>query len=202
MNIITQPQGQFGANCYMVSSEDAALLIDVFTVTDKVREFIKDNAGKEMLILATHRHFDHVAGIYDARILSGAAVGVGKLDACGLESREESLSSMFAVEQTEFTPEYLFEDGDVINIGDMAVRVIHTPGHTEGSVCYLISNVIFSGDTLFKQSVGRTDLPTGSRVAQKASLNKLFSLSDDYTIYPGHDSPTTLSYERSFNPYI
>lgn len=202
MNIITQPQGQFGANCYMVSSEDAALLIDVFTVTDKVREFIKDNAGKEMLILATHRHFDHVAGIYDARILSGAAVGVGKLDACGLESREESLSSMFAVEQTEFTPEYLFEDGDVINIGDMAVRVIHTPGHTEGSVCYLISNVIFSGDTLFKQSVGRTDLPTGSRVAQKASLNKLFSLSDDYTIYPGHDSPTTLSYERSYNPYI
>ncbi len=202
MNIITQPQGQFGANCYMVSSEDAALLIDVFTVTDKVREFIKDNAGKEMLILATHRHFDHVAGIYDARILSGAAVGVGKLDACGLESREESLSSMFAVEQTEFTPEYLFEDGDVINIGDMAVRVIHTPGHTEGSVCYLISNVIFSGDTLFKQSVGRTDLPTGSREAQKASLNKLFSLSDDYTIYPGHDAPTTLSYERSYNPYI
>ena len=202
MNIITESQGQFGANCYMVSTAEAALLIDVFALTEKVREFIKDNEGKQMLILATHRHFDHVAGIYDAHLLSGAAVGIGALDACGLESREDSLSTMFAVEQTEFTPHYLFSDGDVINIGDIAVRVIHTPGHTEGSVCYLVANVIFSGDTLFKQSVGRTDLPTGNRQAQKESLNKLFALPDDYTVYPGHDAPTTLFYERSYNPYI
>ncbi len=202
MNIITESQGQLGANCYMVSTDDAALLIDVFTVTDTVRKFIKDNAGKQMLILATHRHFDHVAGIYDARLLSGAAVAIGRQDRAGLESREESLSSMFSLPQTEFSPDYLLEDGDVINLGSMAIRVMHTPGHTVGSVCYLLENVIFSGDTLFKQSVGRTDLPTGSREEQLRSLGKLFSLNGDYTVYPGHDAPTTLSYERSYNPYI
>lgn len=202
MNIITESQGQLGANCYMVSTNDAALLIDVFALTDAVRKFIKDNAGKQMLILATHRHFDHVAGIYDARLLSGAAVAIGRQDRAGLESREESLSSMFSLPQTEFSPDYLLEDGDVINLGSMAIRVMHTPGHTVGSVCYLLENVIFSGDTLFKQSVGRTDLPTGSREEQLRSLGKLFSLNGDYTVYPGHDAPTTLSYERSYNPYI
>ncbi len=202
MNIITESQGQLGANCYMVSTDDAALLIDVFALTDTVRKFIKDNAGKQMLILATHRHFDHVAGIYDARLLSGAAVAIGRQDRAGLESREESLSSMFSLPQTEFSPDYLLEDGDVINLGSMAIRVMHTPGHTVGSVCYLLENVIFSGDTLFKQSVGRTDLPTGSREEQLRSLGKLFSLNGDYTVYPGHDAPTTLSYERSYNPYI
>ncbi len=202
MNIITESQGQLGANCYMVSTDDAALLIDVFALTDTVRKFIKDNAGKQMLILATHRHFDHVAGIYDARLLSGAAVAIGRQDRAGLESREESLSSTFSLPQTEFSPDYLLEDGDVINLGSMAIRVMHTPGHTVGSVCYLLENVIFSGDTLFKQSVGRTDLPTGSREEQLRSLEKLFSLNGDYTVYPGHDAPTTLSYERSYNPYI
>ena len=202
MNIITEPQGNFGAKCYMVSDTDAAVLIDVFKVTDKVRKFIKDNAGKQMLILATHRHFDHVTGIYDARVLSGAAVGIGALDACGLESSEDSLSARFALNQTEFTPDYLLNDGDVINIGSLSIRVIHTPGHTEGSVCFAVANVIFSGDTLFRQSVGRTDLPTGDREAQKESLKKLFALTEDYTVYPGHAEPTTLSYERSYNPYI
>ena len=201
MNILTEAQGAFGANCYMVSTNEAALLIDVFELTQTVRNFINDNSGKQMIILATHRHFDHVAGIYDARDLSGAKVAVHFLDACGLESTKDSMADMFSVPQKTFKPDVLLNDGDVINVGDIAVKVLHTPGHTAGSCCFIIENVIFSGDTLFRQSVGRVDFPTGSELELKNSLQKLFSLNDDYTVYPGHYEPTTIFYEKKYNPY-
>ncbi len=201
MDILTQAQGAFGANCYMVSTNEAALLIDVFELTQVVRDFINANREKQMMILTTHRHFDHVAGIYDARALSGAKVAVHQLDACGLENTKDSLADMFSVSQNTFKPDVLINDGDVINIGDIAVKVIHTPGHTEGSVCFIIENVIFSGDTLFRQSVGRVDFPAGSESELRNSLKKLFALNEDYTVYPGHYEPTTIFYEKKYNPY-
>lgn len=201
MNIKTEQQGKYGANCYMVSTDNAALLIDVFTVSDAVRAFIEESRTKQMLILATHRHFDHIAGMYEARALSGAEIAVHEFDACGFESTADSLGDMFGITHTLFTADKLLHDGDVLHVGDITVKVVHTPGHTVGSVCFIVENAIFSGDTLFRLGTGKAEFPTGNATQLKNSLKKLFEIDGDYTVYPGHDSPTTLYYEKSYNPY-
>ena len=170
-------------------------------MTEALEKFIKDSAGKQMLILATHRHFDHVAAVREAQIKSGAAVAIHPLDACGLESSVDSLGIEFGVSYEPTVPDILLQDEQVLSVGDIAVRVIHTPGHTVGSCTFLIENAIFSGDTLFFQSVGRTDFPTGDTGTLMKSLTRLFALDGDYTVYPGHEQPTTLYYEKNYNPF-
>ena len=201
MNIITERQGPLGGNCYMLSSQTGAIIIDPSAVTETLENFIRENAGKQMLILATHRHFDHVSAVAATRTLSGAAVAIHPDDACGLESSVDSMGIDFGIYHEPVTPDILLSDGQVLTVGDITVRVIHTPGHTIGSCSFLIENALFSGDTLFCQSVGRTDFPTGDTGALMQSLGRLFALDCDYTVYPGHEQPTTLYYEKSYNPF-
>lgn len=201
MNIKSEVQGAFGANCYMVSTEKAALLIDASEFSDEVRTFLEENRKKEILILATHRHVDHVAGLFEARRYSAADVAIHREDACGLSDTDQSLATTFGIWQNPFTADRLLEDGDVLKVGDLTVSVLHTPGHTDGSVCFIVENMLFSGDTLFYLSIGRTDFPTGSIDKMQKSLRKLFSLDRDYMVYPGHGEITTLYYEKKYNPY-
>lgn len=190
-----------GANCYMLSTDTAAVLIDVGEFTENVHRFLNDNKDKKILLLATHRHFDHVAGIAAAKEQSGAKVAVHALDECGLKSSADSLGAHFDIIHPPVEADLLFSDGDCLIVGDIEIKVIHTPGHTEGSCCFLIDDMLFSGDTLFHLSVGRTDFPTGNTETLLRSLGKLFSLERDYTVYPGHERQTKLYYEKQNNPY-
>ena len=156
---------------------------------------------KEIFILATHRHCDHVAGIADVRDLCGGKVVVSASDECGLKSTAQSLGDLLGIKHRTCSADILVNDGDTVQMGDFTVGVLLTPGHTCGSVCYLLDDVIFSGDTLFCESIGRTDFPTGSPSEMQASLLRLFSLEEDYTVYPGHGEATSLGYEEQNNPY-
>lgn len=201
MKIITEQQGNFGANCYMVSTDRAAVIIDPSVLTPKLEEFINESEGKQSIILATHRHFDHVAAVAEVKRLTGADIAVHTLDECGLLSSADSLGANFGISHTPVKADLLLEDEQVLSVGDLSIRVLHTPGHTAGSCCFVVENVIFSGDTLFRQSVGRTDFPTGDPNALMSSLTRLFALDGDYTVYPGHEQPTVLCYEKNYNPY-
>ena len=202
MKIKTEVTGEFGSNCYMLSTERAAVVIDIGEFTVGVKQFLIDNKDKELMILATHRHFDHVAGISKAKLFSGARVGIHKLDECGLLSAADSLGANFDLVHTPLEADFTFEDGDEITVGDITLRVMHTPGHTEGSVCLIADDVIFSGDTLFYRSVGRTDFPTGNLDMLTRSLKRLYALPRDYRVLPGHDRETRLSDEKANNFYI
>lgn len=201
MNLFVEQTGSFGSNCYMLSTSTAAVVIDIGEFTTPVRQFLEENRGKETLLLATHRHFDHVAGMKEAKDFCGAKTAVHVLDECGFQSAADSMGANFDIVHPSFSADVLLSDGDMLTVGDIEIGVMHTPGHTEGSVCFVIDDMIFSGDTLFFLSVGRTDFPTGNTAVLLKSLEKLFSLPRDYKVFPGHERPTTLFYERENNPY-
>ncbi len=200
MKIFVEPQGMMGANCYMLSSDRTAVIIDPSAITKALQGFLSDNRSKELYIVATHRHCDHIAAICDIKEQYGGSVAVSEKDACGLLSTTDSLGSYFGITHRAVTPDIFLRDGEII-LGDISFTVLETPGHTEGSVCLICENALFSGDTLFYMSIGRTDFPGGSLADMQRSLKRLFSLSRDYTVYPGHGEATSLYFEQLNNPY-
>lgn len=155
-------------------------------------------------ILLTHAHFDHIGGVEEVRRLTGCKVycGVEEQDLC--ENATLNVSREFG-ENCEITPDLYLNDGDIIEIAGIYGKVIFTPGHTKGSVCYYFGDagVLFSGDTLFEQGIGRTDLPTGSMSDLVRSIqDKLFVLPDGTTVFPGHMGTTTIGTEKHYNPFL
>jgi glyoxylase-like metal-dependent hydrolase (beta-lactamase superfamily II) len=191
-----------GANCYLVKTESAAIVIDPFEADGRVITFFKENGEKDKYILLTHCHFDHILGAKELREFFGGKIIIGKLDETGLANPDISLSNWVGLKQEPFSADITVADGDLLDLGGTEFKVLHTPGHTVGSVCYMAEDVIFSGDTLFAGSVGRTDFPTGNFATLNASLKKLKDLGKDYTLYPGHGEPTTLFREIKTNPYM
>ncbi|MBQ8550204.1 MAG: MBL fold metallo-hydrolase [Clostridia bacterium] len=200
MKISVQAQGVMGANCYMIESENTALIIDPSAHTPMLKSFIEGAKGKEIFIIATHRHCDHVAAIAELKEEYSIPVAVSEADACGLQSTADSLGDYFGIRHKAVSPDILLTAGQT-TLGDLPVTVIFTPGHTEGSICLLIDNILISGDTLFCLSIGRTDFPTGSMTAMQQSLARLFCLPDDCVVYPGHGEATTIGFEKQNNPY-
>lgn len=193
----------FSENCYAAITDDGIFLVDPGEYTGKLRQFVLENADKIQYILLTHRHVDHISGT--AMVLkecSKAKVVIHELDARGLTDTTFSLATLFGVSQEIVEPDVLVTEGSVIKMGNTSITVLHTPGHTAGSVCYCVGDNIFCGDTIFKGSCGRTDLPSGNSSELLSSLQRLKNLLCDATLYPGHDDVTTLSHERSFNPYL
>ena len=127
---------------------------------------------------------------------------IGEADEIGLYNPEYSLSGMVGLAQEPFYADILFKDNDVFEVGDTKIKVLHIPGHTAGSVCYIIDNYMFTGDTLFQGTVGRTDLPTSDFATMKKSLDRLKNLEGDYKIFAGHGLATTLDRERKMNPFM
>lgn len=157
-------------------------------------------------ILLTHRHSDHLLAAAPLKAATGARIAIGRLDAEGLLSPSASLfyevsSFMFDRQQT-VNADVLLDDGDAVQIGDVSLKVMNTPGHTAGGVCFIGDGVIFTGDTLFAGSVGRTDFETGSASQLAQSLCALAALGGDYTVCPGHGGITSLQEERTANVYI
>ena len=202
MIIETLTVGSFQVNNYLVISDNnEAVLIDAggdFDATVKVAE--KYNA-KIKYILNTHAHLDHIAGDYDIKTRLGAKILLNKQDEFLFDCFEDHLK-MFGMPyyKTPTVDEYI-TDGQEIKLGNLNFKVISTPGHSPGSVCYLIEDILFSGDTLFADTVGRTDLPGGSYEELKDSiLGKLFILDDNIRVLPGHGPATTIGHEKSENP--
>lgn len=202
INVKVVTVGVLAENCYIVYNEgsDKAVLIDPGDNYEKLSRVLDENKLKPVAVLLTHAHFDHcnVASKFQA---DGCKVYV-HIDDEQLIRTEMNMASGMGFRFNKFTPDVLVCDGYEIDEAGITFKVMHTPGHTGGSVCYITDNIIFSGDTLFYLDVGRCDLPTGNHKLLAKSLERIAALSGDYIIYPGHGETTTLDYERKNNPYV
>ena len=198
--------GELGTNCYIYCDDATGrcAIIDPGDFDDYLQSAIeKSGSDKFDLILLTHCHFDHAAGVKKVKKLTGAKIAIFTSDAPGLRDCFVNLSAPFTGKGEAYPkPDVEFADRETFHVGETEFTVMHTPGHTVGSCCYIADGVIFSGDTLFRMSAGRTDFPGGSASELRRSLRRLSDLEGDYEVYPGHDEPTTLAYERKFNLYM
>lgn len=169
---------------------------------DKIDCFLQENNIKEIAVLVTHAHFDHILALAKLKEKYGATVFVGEKDAVALNTADNLAESMGLPALSEVQPDILLHDEEIVEIMGKRVSVLHTPGHTKGSVCYIIDDILFSGDTLFRDGYGRTDFIGGSYTEMIASINKLYSLQNDYKVCPGHGEATTLFRERAVNPIL
>lgn len=192
----------FSANCYALIEGGEIALIDVGTATAEVIDFVKKNSNNIKYILLTHDHFDHIGGVEEVLKYCNAKVCIHKNDASGLVDSNFSLCNMAGVKQPNVAPDITFVGGEELLLGEKKIKVIYTPGHTDGCVCYLIEDVLFSGDTLFFESVGRTDFITGNSIQLQNSLKKIIALKGVAKVYTGHGEPTTLEHERKHNFFI
>lgn len=197
--------GPVSANTYIVTDDATGetAVIDAGACTDELLDKLKDKSVR--YILLTHGHYDHILGVPALKAHTGAEVLIHKADADCFWDTEKSLASFdHSFSQTPMKADRLLSDGDEIHLGDTVLSVLHTPGHTKGGVCYIDyqDRLIFSGDTLFCLTAGRTDFPGGSFEELMASLITLRNLPGDYIVYPGHNRATTLEHERVRNRYM
>lgn len=208
LNVQTIPVGMLMTNCYVITDKSSGLsaVIDPGEFTPALNDIL-ENLGYDTLryIILTHGHYDHISGVNDILVKTDGRTEVA---VCAdeiplLSDNYMNLSSMFTKSGIEpIKADIALKEGDVITLGDSNLQVMKTPGHTKGSVCLIGEGVIFSGDTLFRCSMGRTDFPTGNGKQLLESLKKLSALKGDYKIYPGHNDSTTLSFEQKNNPYM
>ena len=193
MRLTTLTVGSIGTNCYMLYHEEskAAVIIDPGDDATLVAARLDALGLRPLAILLTHAHFDHGGDV--GRLLAKHAVPVY------CHPADRALPS-WLTHGLEWSDE--LSEGQTLDFEGLRFTVLHTPGHTPGSVCLLCGNMLFAGDTLFAGSCGRTDLPGGSWKDMAASLRRLASLEGNYTVYPGHGEPTTLAEEREGNPYM
>ncbi len=190
------------ANCFMIVTDSAAICIDPGAYDERVLDFLNKNADKERLILLTHCHFDHVGGAERLRSETGVKIAIGELDAPALLDGQINLSVYFRSGLSPFCADVKLGDCEEIKVGDLKIKTYHTPGHTEGGVCFLINGCLFTGDTFFCGTIGRTDFPGGDEKTLRASLKRILEeLPDDTAVYPGHMEFTTIEREKVFNPY-
>lgn len=193
------PVGILRTNSYLISYNDRGIIVDPGGISDKLDENIKKLNGIDYIIL-THGHFDHILEVKRYQNLTGAKIVIGKDEKDFPMDNSLNLCSEFYKKGiNNFSADILLKDGDILNFNDKEIKVILTPGHTIGSVCYCLDNNMFSGDTLFRGKVGRTDLATGNENDMLNSLKKLYDLETDYSVYPGHGLTTSLYREKSLN---
>ncbi len=189
-------------NCYFLETEMAAIVIDPGYKRESITEFLRTNEGKERLILLTHGHFDHIGGAEYLRNETGVPIGIGAFDEPALRDNELNCAVNFKREINPFNADFKYNDGDLITVGDITLRVILTSGHTVGGVCYLGEGCIFTGDTLFKESIGRDDFPGGDFASLEDSVKRLYILPDETVIYAGHGESSTIGNEKKNNPFV
>ena len=204
MQIIRLPVGMLQANCYLVAEAGGdAVVIDPGAEAERIIEAVRSRDLKVKHILLTQVHFDHMQAAADVAAATGADILAPEGDWPALTDPQLSLCHMMPGGGSQtLSAAGKLRDGEVVEAGKLRLTVLHTPGHTPGSCCFLCGDVLFTGDTLFRGSVGRTDFPGGSYDALKRSLDRLAALPGDYTLLPGHDDATTLAEERAGNPYM
>lgn len=194
--------GELGNNCYLITDQASGLsaLVDCTDDSKDMRDFI--GSAKLEYILLTHGHFDHIGGVAAISRDYGAKVVISAQDASMLSSGKASLSAFFGIKQDKITPDLTVSEGSSLMLGETQIKVLATPGHTKGGVCYLLNDCIFTGDTLFFCSCGRTDFPGGSSKEIMQSLKRLAMLEDSLKVYPGHDRTSTIAFEKANNPFM
>lgn len=190
--------GPIGTNCYLLEDEKAhvAAVIDPGDEAGRILQVIKDDGVDVKYILLTHGHYDHTTAVPELhQALPQAEIYIHKADANGAGSRLFPLAGQ--IPDLKF-----YDEGDALTLGELTIQVLHTPGHSKGSVTLKVGDVLFCGDTLFAGSCGRTDLAGGSYDEIMVSLKKLGELPGDYHVCPGHDVTSTLERERRSNPFL
>ena len=191
-------------NCYIVYDDSLeGIVIDPGSDGEEIFDKIKKLGIRIKYILLTHCHYDHIEGLGILRKLTGAEVVASFECNLGIQSASINLSMLFSDQISEEPADLIINDSDIIKAGNMEIKVITTPGHTKGGVCFLIDNELFSGDTLFLRSVGRTDFPGGSSATLIKSIKeKLYTLDDDTIVHPGHGNDTKIDYEKRYNMFV
>jgi len=200
--------GHFSVFSYVIGDQDAgeALLIDPADDTDRLLRFCEIHGLGVRYILNTHAHVDHTSGNAEMVLKTNARILVHEAESYALAHQQPERLAIFRA--TPSPPaDIVLKDGDIIGVGDIELRVIHTPGHSPGSISIALDDMVFTGDTLFVGAVGRTDLPGGSWEMLATSIrNRLFTLSDDTVVLPGHNYGTiptsTIRHEKLSNPYV
>lgn len=194
--------GLLGVNTYFLVNDikKECIIIDGGENYDKVKDYLKEIKATPVALLLTHAHYDHS---HNAKRIQRDGV---KVYASEKESRKlelgQTLCEHFGKASETFSPNYEFKDGETLKISGIEIKVIFTPGHTDGSVIFVVEDMIFSGDTLFCESVGRTDFPTGNTSDLIKSIKYIYKNFDGYKVYPGHGEFTTVEHEKKFNPYV
>jgi glyoxylase-like metal-dependent hydrolase (beta-lactamase superfamily II) len=206
MNIATITGGAFATNCYLVWPEpsSSALLVDCAGEADDILDRARSAGLTISLIATTHGHIDHVEALAELKQRTGAKVAVHELDAAMLADPMVSGAALFGLSQQGVTADVLLHEGEAVEVPGSGVMltVLHTPGHTPGSICLLGDGVLFSGDCLFAGGIGRVDLPGGDEQAMLGSLARLAELDPGLAVYPGHGASTTIQKEREHNPWL
>lgn len=197
--------GPLDNNVYLVVDDATgkAAIIDPGIESESILESIGEQQWELVYVINTHGHFDHIYADAYYQAETGAALLIHEADVPALSAQIRQAEWFGVMAPTIPTPDQLLSDGDQIAIGETVFTVLHTPGHSPGGICLYSGGVLFSGDTLFAGSVGRTDMPGGDYEALMRSIrNKLLPLPDATAVYPGHGSGTTIGVERARNPFL
>ena len=198
MKVSVMQVGPIGTNCYFLQDEESGLMaiIDPGDDWERILHQVKKAEGEVKYILLTHGHYDHTTAVPDlVKALPGVQVYIHQADANGAGSQLFPRAA-----QVKDLNNY--DEGDTLSLGSLTIEVLHTPGHSKGSVTLKVGDVLFTGDTLFCGSCGRTDLRGGSYEEIMASLKRLGELEGDFHVCPGHDRTSTLERERKYNPFL
>jgi len=197
--------GPLMSNCYIIACKQTreAAVIDPGDEADNILIAISEFKSRLKYILNTHGHFDHVGANARLKQVTGASILIHEEDAPMLNIVSSSAGAWGMSSVDSPPPDQTIKEGDIIDVGQIKLKVIHTPGHSPGGVSFLTDNIVFVGDTLFAGSIGRTDFPGGNYNTLITSVkNKLFVLDDNVVVYPGHGPETTIGNEKSTNPFF
>lgn len=193
--------GPLENNCFVIADEDSkeCFVVDPGDEPDRILDFINDGNLSVKYIVCTHAHFDHIGAVPEIKMATEAKIVIHTDDlAIYRSSKDHAASWGFDIDPLP-DPDVFVSEGDVLRIGDLEFRIIHTPGHSPGGICIYGHGILLTGDTLFAGSVGRTDLPGGDIGKLKASFRRLVSLSDEIRVLPGHGPETTVEREKVDN---
>ncbi len=201
------PVGPIQANCYIVGDEETrkGVVIDPGDEVPRILDKLRKHKLEVVYILNTHGHFDHVGGNKKLKEVTGAQIAIHPDDAPHLNRLAESAAVWGMRAENSPPPDLFFEDGQILTVGNLKFEVLHTPGHTPGSVSLVIEDaqIVFTGDLIFAGSIGRTDFPGGDYATLVQSVRqKIFPLGDEFKILSGHGPVTTVGYERAHNPFF
>ncbi|HIQ78778.1 MAG TPA: MBL fold metallo-hydrolase [Candidatus Scatomorpha intestinavium] len=196
MLIKTLVVGHLETNCYVVTDENTleCAVIDPGAESNTILDYLEDNRLKCAAVMLTHAHFDHTGALESVLEETGAR--------CYVSEKENGTTSGFGRPFSAPEGTFFYSEGDEVHVGSLTFRVMETPGHTPGGVTLICGDALFTGDTLFKLSCGRTDFPGGDMKQELRSLKRIADLPGDYEVYPGHAECSRLSIEREHNPYM